>query len=46
VAVKREAVVKSKDNLALIELNAINPDELTPKDALEILYKLKNLAKT
>jgi len=27
-------------------LAAVNPDELTPKEALELLYRLKSIAAT
>ncbi len=43
VAVKREAQPKSKQNAALAELSLINPDELSPKEALDALYRLKQL---
>ncbi len=44
VAVKREAP-KSMKNDALGEaLGAINPDEMTPREALDALYRLKGLA--
>ncbi len=43
VAVKREPAPKHKGNSALAELAKINPDELTPKEALDALYRLKNL---
>jgi DNA mismatch repair protein MutS len=32
------------DNQAIDELNRLDPDELTPKMALELVYKLKKLA--
>lgn len=43
VAVKREAAPKSKQSAALTELSLINPDELSPKEALDALYRLKQL---
>ncbi|MGV8997571.1 MAG: DNA mismatch repair protein MutS [Parvibaculaceae bacterium] len=36
-------VVVSKESLVEAELKNINPDELTPKEALDALYRLKNL---
>ena len=44
VAVKREPPHKPKSNAALVELATINPDELTPKAALDALYRLKKLS--
>ena len=44
VAVRQELPKKTKDNPALAELGSINPDELTPREALEALYRLKALA--
>ncbi|NRB33956.1 MAG: DNA mismatch repair protein MutS [Rhodobacteraceae bacterium] len=38
--------VASKPNPALDLLHDIHPDELSPKDALDVLYKLKDAAKT
>ncbi|MDO8290712.1 MAG: DNA mismatch repair protein MutS [Parvibaculum sp.] len=35
--------VASKESAAEAELKKINPDELTPKEALEALYRLKSL---
>jgi DNA mismatch repair protein MutS len=32
-----------RESAAEVELQAINPDELTPKDALDALYRLKGL---
>ncbi|MGB8816534.1 MAG: DNA mismatch repair protein MutS [Rhizobiaceae bacterium] len=44
-AVKREPSAKPvKDNPALAEMQKINPDELTPKEALELVYRLKALS--
>ncbi|WP_052025936.1 DNA mismatch repair protein MutS [Phyllobacterium sp. YR531] len=45
VEVKRQAPkpVQGKDSALLTALSAINPDELTPRDALEVLYRLKGL---
>ncbi|MCR4267365.1 DNA mismatch repair protein MutS [Nitratireductor sp. ZSWI3] len=44
VAVKKEAEApKASDRLGA-ELKAINPDDLTPREALETLYRLKQLA--
>lgn len=42
IAVKREPVSKSKDSAVLTALIKINPDELTPKEALDALYRLKS----
>jgi DNA mismatch repair protein MutS len=35
---------QAKASPALEELNALNPDDLSPKEALEVLYKLKSLS--
>jgi DNA mismatch repair protein MutS len=45
VEVKRQAPkpVQGKDSALLSALSTINPDELTPRDALEVLYRLKGL---
>lgn len=43
-ALKPKAVEQSKTSQVEQELNQLNPDELSPKEALEELYKLKNLA--
>lgn len=43
VSVKREPAPKSKQSAALAELSLINPDELSPKEALDALYRLKQL---
>jgi DNA mismatch repair protein MutS len=43
VAIRREAAAKPKQSAALSALAVINPDELTPKEALEALYRLKGL---
>ncbi|WP_051017934.1 DNA mismatch repair protein MutS [Nitratireductor indicus] len=44
VAMKKEAEApKTPDRLGA-ELSAINPDDLTPREALEALYRLKQLA--
>ncbi len=37
-------VVVVEEHAAVTELQKINPDELTPKQALEMLYRLKGLA--
>lgn len=45
---KQEQVNKNiakQNNVLLNELGNINPDELSPKSALEILYQLKSLSK-
>jgi DNA mismatch repair protein MutS len=42
--VRREPAQKPKANPALGALAAINPDELTPKEALDALYRLKTLS--
>ncbi|MDO8422028.1 MAG: DNA mismatch repair protein MutS, partial [Parvibaculum sp.] len=39
----KPAPLASKESAAEAELKAINPDELTPRDALEALYRLKGL---
>ncbi|MDQ0997797.1 DNA mismatch repair protein MutS [Phyllobacterium ifriqiyense] len=46
VEVKRQAPkpVQGKDSALLVALSAINPDELTPREALEELYRLKGLS--
>ncbi|MEP7453032.1 DNA mismatch repair protein MutS [Phyllobacterium sp. SB3] len=45
VEVKRQVPkpVQGKDSALLLALSSINPDELTPRDALEVLYRLKGL---
>lgn len=45
VEVKRQAPkpVQGKDSALLSALSSVNPDELTPRDALEVLYRLKGL---
>lgn len=35
---------RHKENAALAELSKLNPDEMSPKEALEILYRLRHLA--
>ncbi|AZO72058.1 MAG: DNA mismatch repair protein MutS [Mesorhizobium sp.] len=44
VAVKREAPKPVKSDALGEALGAINPDEMTPREALEALYRLKGLA--
>jgi len=44
VAVKREAAKPAKGDALGDALGAINPDEMTPREALEALYRLKGLA--
>ncbi|WP_245480839.1 MULTISPECIES: DNA mismatch repair protein MutS [unclassified Mesorhizobium] len=44
VAVKREAPKPVKSDALGDALGAINPDEMTPREALEALYRLKGLA--
>ncbi|MDX8528847.1 DNA mismatch repair protein MutS [Mesorhizobium sp. MSK_1335] len=44
VAVKREAPKPTKSDALGEALGAINPDEMTPREALEALYRLKGLA--
>ncbi len=44
VAVRQESPRRIKDNPAIAELGTINPDELTPREALDMLYRLKTLA--
>lgn len=44
VAVKREAPKPVKDDALGAALVEINPDEMTPREALEALYRLKGLA--
>ncbi|QND67062.1 DNA mismatch repair protein MutS [Mesorhizobium loti] len=45
VAVKREAPKPVKSDALGAALGDINPDEMTPREALEALYRLKGLAK-
>jgi len=44
VAVKREAQKPVKSDALGDALGAINPDEMTPREALDALYRLKGLA--
>ncbi|RRH93014.1 DNA mismatch repair protein MutS [Mesorhizobium tamadayense] len=44
VAVKREAPKPAKNDALGAALGAINPDEMTPREALEALYRLKGMA--
>ncbi|WP_091580631.1 DNA mismatch repair protein MutS [Mesorhizobium qingshengii] len=44
VAVKREAPKPAKSDALGAALSDINPDEMTPREALEALYRLKGLA--
>ncbi|AZO10010.1 MULTISPECIES: DNA mismatch repair protein MutS [unclassified Mesorhizobium] len=44
VAVKREAPKPAKNDALSEALGGINPDEMTPREALEALYRLKGLA--
>ncbi|TPL91281.1 DNA mismatch repair protein MutS [Mesorhizobium sp. B2-3-12] len=44
VAVKREAPKPVKSDAVGAALGDLNPDEMTPKEALEALYRLKGLA--
>lgn len=46
VEVKREvkAPAKGKDSALLAALSTVNPDEMTPREALDALYRLKGLA--
>ncbi|RWD02822.1 MAG: DNA mismatch repair protein MutS [Mesorhizobium sp.] len=44
VAVKREALRPPKSDALGMALGEINPDEMTPREALEALYRLKGLA--
>ncbi|MBZ9773609.1 DNA mismatch repair protein MutS [Mesorhizobium sp. CO1-1-8] len=46
VAVKREAPKPVKNDALGAALGEINPDEMTPREALEALYRLKGLAGT
>ncbi|RUY92014.1 DNA mismatch repair protein MutS, partial [Mesorhizobium sp. M7A.F.Ca.CA.001.10.2.1] len=46
VAVKREASKPVKSDVLGAALGEINPDEMTPREALEALYRLKGLAGT
>ena len=39
-----EVATENENSPVLEKLNDINPDELTPKQALELLYQLKNLS--
>ena len=41
--VKREAAPPPRDTGLLSALGAINPDELTPREALDALYRLKGM---
>jgi DNA mismatch repair protein MutS len=43
-AVRREAPKPVKSDALGTALGAINPDDLTPREALEALYRLKGLA--
>jgi DNA mismatch repair protein MutS len=43
-AIRREAPKPAKDSALAEALRALNPDELTPKEALEALYRLKGMA--
>ncbi|HEY4342761.1 MAG TPA: DNA mismatch repair protein MutS [Parvibaculum sp.] len=42
-ATAKPALLAPKESAAETELKKINPDELTPKEALELLYRLKTL---
>ena len=46
VEVKRQAPkpVHGKDSALLAAISSVNPDEMTPREALEALYRLKGLA--
>ncbi|TIS73438.1 MAG: DNA mismatch repair protein MutS, partial [Mesorhizobium sp.] len=44
VAVKREAPKPAKSDGLSAALGEINPDEMTPREALEALYRLKGMA--
>ena len=44
VNVRREPVRKAGPDPVNAALESVNPDELTPRDALEVLYRLKDLA--
>ncbi|TIP94620.1 MAG: hypothetical protein E5X61_42400, partial [Mesorhizobium sp.] len=44
VAMKREAPRPARDDALGAALGAINPDEMTPREALEALYRLKGMA--
>ncbi len=43
VAVASEPARLSEPSAAEAALRAVNPDELSPKEALELLYKLRGL---
>jgi DNA mismatch repair protein MutS len=45
VELKRQApkLVQGKDSGLLAAMSTINPDEMTPREALEALYRLKGL---
>jgi DNA mismatch repair protein MutS len=43
-AIRREAPAPPKADLVAESLAGLNPDELTPREALEALYRLKGLA--
>ena len=44
-ATPKPAPAAAKESAAEVELRNINPDELTPKAALELVYRLKGLAR-
>jgi DNA mismatch repair protein MutS len=44
-AMRRETPAAAKSDPLAEALTAINPDELSPKEALEALYRLKGLGK-
>jgi len=44
VTTQAQSSAPKKDSLVELEMNKINPDSLTPLQALEILYKLKGLS--
>lgn len=48
VEVKRQAPkpAQGKDSALLAALTGVNPDEMTPREALEVLYRLKGIAAT
>ncbi len=44
-AAKEEAAPASEEGRRLLEIvETIDPDALTPRDALELIYQLRNLA--
>jgi DNA mismatch repair protein MutS len=44
VAVRREQPRPSADDALAAAIGALQPDEMTPRDALEALYRLRGMA--